>query len=326
MFLVVPKSLFKSYGQIVAHPGEEAMHIMTIRDRNTFLLSEINEKENEEKIKEGEKRVKSWFEKGAMAISWEHGQTGSMSREAVVEHRQAYPKLWTLLIVGFLVCALGMIPIQNIFFPLIEEKKPEAIQEKELEAIQEKESQTDKEKEPCLEECDLKKSFHRVKKFYFQGSILLIILFILFYFIVNIYNYSFYELGKVTITKYLDIFLGTIISSIVTIIIGGFLFKNPIDFLEKLRYPMIAAIIIIVFTIIGSILKENKSIKKKDVKIFKEKKNQYLFLMIITQCSAVLSVVILWSLLLRFDFYFILLFPYIYAVVIGLETGKYLIK
>ena len=46
MFLVIPKALIKSHGQIVAHPGEESMHIMIMRDINTFITSE-KEKEKQ---------------------------------------------------------------------------------------------------------------------------------------------------------------------------------------------------------------------------------------------------------------------------------------
>jgi hypothetical protein len=201
MFLVIPRILFKSYGQIVAHPGEEAMHVMTIKDKNTFLLSENSEEQAEER----RERTEYWFEEGAVAISWEHGQTGSMSREAVVEHRQAYPKVWTLLTVFFLVSVLLMIPLQQEFFPCHQEIP--GPQEEFL---------------PLIE-------FYCLESFFYQGCIFLIILFILCYCTTNIHNYSFYELRRMSITNHLNILLEVFAFPLIAVIVFISLFYQSSD-------------------------------------------------------------------------------------------------
>jgi len=287
MFLVIPKTLFKSYGQIVAHPGEEAMHIMTVRDRNTFLLSEGNEEEKERE--ERKRRIEYWFEEGAMAISWEHGQTGSMSREAVVEHRQAYPRAWTLLTFVFLISVLGMIPLQQIFFPFKVEE------------------------------------FQHLGDFYFQWSAFLIILFVLCYFIVNIYNFSFYELSKITRTRLLNVFLGVSMFSLIMIFVSSSLFNQFTEALEKTGDPIIPALAIIVVTVVVCFLKERGEIKRGNIKIKEGKEILYPIIMTIVQTAAVIFAVILLILIFKFDSP-ILLFSYTYAVIIGLESGRYLIE
>jgi len=111
IFLTIPKSLVESYGQIVTHPGGDTVHITTKRDKNTFLLSETEEKTQD--------RIKKWVEEKAMTISWQYGPTASMSREAIVEHRGAHPRFWTFVTFVALVLILGVNASPEVF-PLSE--------------------------------------------------------------------------------------------------------------------------------------------------------------------------------------------------------------
>ncbi len=95
IYLVIPRDLTKSDGQIVAHPGEENMHIITRRDINTFLLSE--KKEDEEIEEKSKKRIRAWVEEGAKAISWSYGKTSALSRVTEVEYKPTGLVSWTPL-------------------------------------------------------------------------------------------------------------------------------------------------------------------------------------------------------------------------------------
>lgn len=289
MFLVIPTDLFRSYGQIVAHPGEESMHIMTIRDKNTFIFAEKNKEEQEI----WEKRVKAWVEEGAMAISWEYDQTASLSREAVVEHGQAYPRVWALLTFAFLLSVLVMSIFPQRFL------------------------------------CSLIDICTSAEKNLPPWIIVFLVLFVFAYFIANIYNFSFFELKKITGTKFLMIFLAI---SMLSLIVSIPLIINIGSFPEKFRGLTIYAFIIIVAVTALSLLKENQEIKIGKIKIRENEKISYLVTRTLVQFSAVFIAVLISTqfidpeaITLTRDL-FISLLSYVYGIVVGMESGPILIK
>jgi uncharacterized protein YjbJ (UPF0337 family) len=278
MFLVVPKSLFKSYGQIVAHPGEESMHSMTKKDKNIFLLSENYEGKNREKTKE---RIDYWFEEKAMASSWEHGQTGSMSREAVVEHRKAYPRSLTILTVVFLGLILGMEPLL--------EKLPKETADS-----------------------------------YSGWPIFLMVLFAFLYFLANIHNYSFYELKKKGLKKFLTDFLTTFVKSLIVIFVGFAIFNNLIgQNIENKEITLFSVLVMCVFII--TIFTEIKKIEKEDPNIKGNKMIFYLIIRLAIQLSSIALAVFLFTNLKPVVDYPFIFFCYVYAVVLGLRDYRDLI-
>jgi len=280
MFLVIPEGLIKSPGQIVSHPGEGAMHIMTVRDKNTFLIS--GETENMEEKKKWEKRVREWVEEKAMAIAWEHGQTASMSRESIVEHRQAYPRVWAVLTFVTLSFILGM----NIF--------PKA------------------------------------RTIYPQIMFLIYMapfLFILAYFIMNMYNFSFYELRRKTTAKFLMEFLViSMLSSLIMIFISVFVIKPFIKNILDVESLTVFPAIIIFATSVLSIIKENREIKKGNIRIRESEMIPYLFLRFLSQIIAVSITVYISTRIFSFDIDAILLFAYVYAMLVGLPASGSLIR
>jgi hypothetical protein len=283
MFVMIPKDLVESHGQIIAHPGGDTVHIITVRDKNTFLISEENE--------EIQNRIKKWVGEGSMAISWTYGQTGSMSREVIVEHRRAHPKAWTSLIFA----TLSVIMVMDIF--------PKAL---------------------ChIIEKTSGKSFTWCTTL---PKYTVLVLFVLAYLIINIYNFSFYELRKKTFTNYLKDFSMIVAFSLIVMFISTLVVNQ---FIEETSYSeklVLFAFIVIGVVSILSLWNENNEIKKGNIRIKETEITFHLTARLIVQILGVLITVFLSIKLTDLTINPIILFTYIHATVIGLPLVKSYMK
>lgn len=283
MFVMIPRDLVESHGQIIAHPGGDTVHIVTVRDKNTFLISEENE--------EIQNRIREWVGEGSMAISWTYGQTGSMSREVIVEHRRAHPKAWTSLIFA----TLSVIMIMDI--------SPEAL---------------------C----------HIVEKTNgepFTWCITLpkytvLFLFVLAYLIINIYNFSFYELRKKTFTNYLKDFSLIIAGSLIVMFISTPVISQFIEETSNSEKLVLFAFIVIGVVSVLNLWNENKEIRKGNIRIKEAEITFHLTARLIVQILGVLTAVFLSTRLTDLTVDPIILFTYIHATVIGLPLVKNYMK
>ena len=285
MFLIIPRNLVESYGQVVAHPGGDTAHIMTERDKNTFLMSEEigeedkenGQEENKEKVQE---RIKEWTEEGAMAISWSLGQTGSISREVIVEHRLAHPRLWTFLTFAVLVFILGT-NIRAEIFP-----------------------------------------FSMSMKIRYFWEICLI-LFVFSYFYTNLYNFSFYELKKKTGLRFFIVFLRIPIISIIVVFAVLSRIEPPIPAPEQHLLLVIIAAVALVFGSSLTYVIENEKIKRRDIKIREHEKASYMLWKIVIQIAAICFVGSLTILAFGLDkWLFPVLFACVYGITVFLETSE----
>jgi hypothetical protein len=308
MFLMIPKELVESHGQIVAHPGGDAVHITTRRDRNTFLISEEDQKvrdrisEEDQKVRdriseEDQKvrdRIVEWVEEGSMTISWGYGQTGSMSREAIVEHRRAHPKAWTSLIFATLIAmmAIDFLP-RNFICPMIDlcSSKPQSVQWLTM-----------------------------------LPTIVIPVLFVSGYIIINIYNFSFYELRKKTLANYLRDFSLVLVGSTVAMFISIPVFIQLNETITLSENLILFAVVIIIIVYILSASEELREIRERKVRIKETERIPHLIFRFVVQIIGTSIVVLLWTRLANLEMNFLIPLSYVYATVIGLPLTRHLFR